>query len=482
MKKFTKFWQLMMVLLVSSSIVFGQASDRKNAEKITKTDPTNSVFNVEVNNLIQNGDKELVTEFINKSKVNEWKKVKINLKGKGVAYAYVAYDPTGVLPQGPAYFDTDDPGTITSLAPTTSGDFIAGGTWADGVWYGVEYGTGNFYSIDETNGDMNLIGTAANMNGIAYDGTTMYGASSTDFYTIDISTGAATYVGSMGSGGGVMIALACDNSGTIYGIDLGDDNLYTIDPATGAATVVGPLGININYAQDAEYDKDNDVLYLAGYTTSGELYTIDPATGAATYVGGFQGSCEMTAFAIPYTGFDNDIGMESIVSPVTGPELTSSEPVTVIVKNYGAVAQSGFDVYYTIDGGGQVTETVSATINGGESYEYTFTQTADLSVYGIYVIEACTDLTGDENPNNDCQDVSVENYGLPTMEISPDSINVILDPFATTTEYIDITNNGNGTLNWNAQIVYPEGKGAGTGLTGLTKDVIASEEALEADV
>jgi len=143
-----------------------------------------------------------------------YKKVSIDLKGKGTAYAYVAYDPNSTNPAGPAIVETDD-GTVASLAATTSDKFMAGGTWADGVWYGAEYddGTsgGGWWSIDETDGTMTLLGSGANsLNGIAYDGSTMYGCTSTSLYTIDMATGAQTLVGAMGNAGGVMIALACD--------------------------------------------------------------------------------------------------------------------------------------------------------------------------------------------------------------------------------------------------------------------------------
>ncbi len=38
----------------------------------------------------------------------------------------------------------------------------------------------------------------------------------------------------------------------------------------------------------------------------------------------------------------------------------------------------------------------------------------------------------------------------PTMDISPPEVNVVVDPFGTLTEYIDIANNGNGELMWTA--------------------------------
>ncbi len=398
MRKNYKFHAWLLAMVFASSTIFAQ-----NA---------NSVYNQQMDEYLQNGQKAKVVELISNSKAPNYKKVTIDLKGKGEAYAFVAYDPSSVLPVGPAAFDTDDPGTMTSLAPSSAGDFIAAGTWADGVWYGEEYGTGNLYTIDESDGTMTLVGSGGvGFNGMAYDGSTMYACTSTDLYSVDLSTGASTMIGAMGNPGAVMIGLACDGS-TLYGVDLGDDNFYTIDMGTGAATVVGSLGIDLNYAQDAEYDKDNGVLYLSAYTTAGELYTVDVSTGTATFVGAFPGGAEICGFAIPYLGitFPNDVGIMSITEPASGGDLGNAEAVTIKIKNYGDNAQSNFDVYFTMDGGAQNVETISSTIEPGETLLHTFATTVDLSTYGFYEFTACTMLANDDNTDNDCKDKTVENY------------------------------------------------------------------------
>jgi len=220
------------------------------------------------------------------------------------AYAYNAYDASGANPEGPVTFVLDTPSGLTSLAATTSSDFIAAATMVEDLWIGCEYGTGTFYTMD-FDGTMTYIGgNGTACNGLAYDDNAgiLYGATygaTSDLYIIDPANGNGTFVGTINSG--IIIAMACDSDGNLYGTDITDDNLYSIDPATGFGTVIGPLGIDISYAQGAEYDKDGDVLYLSAYTASGELHTCDTSTGATTYIGAFPGGMEVTGLAIPYS-------------------------------------------------------------------------------------------------------------------------------------------------------------------------------------
>lgn len=112
--------------------------------------------------------------------------------------------------------------------------------------------------------------------------------------------------------------------------------------------------------------------------------------------------------------FVNDIGLELLVSPITGNNLTAQEDVSVKILNNGTVIQSNFDVQYTIDDGtgplGPYSQTVTQTIDPGDTYDFTFTEQADLSqVDTEYTIIVTTFLTGDENPQNDTLTKMVKN-------------------------------------------------------------------------
>ncbi len=225
-------------------------------------------------------------------------------------YGYNAYDPTGTYVNGPIYFPGSDPSDITLLAPTTSGNFIAGACWIadEETWYGGQYG-GGLYSIDHITGNMTFIGnTTAGFHGLEYDDASgiMYGSDGANLYTVDWTTGASTLIGPHNTAD-TMIGIAGDGEGNMYGVTVSFteiSDLYLIDLATGNATSLGSTGGQFLYAQDLAFDKDAGILYNAAYFGDGTppgLYEIDTNTCAMTWWGDFAGGMEVTGFAVPYT-------------------------------------------------------------------------------------------------------------------------------------------------------------------------------------
>ena len=224
-------------------------------------------------------------------------------------YGYQVYPNPDIL----VWFDIDYPGFLHMIGIPISSDKIAGGTWVDGVWWCCEYvpiSNSNIWIIDHVTGEMTLVGASGSsegLHGLAYDDTTrtMYACGSTNLFTIDMETGAATLVGSFGISGSVMIGIASDGYGNIYGEDLHTDSLHSIDPATGTATLVGPLGLDLNYGQDMAIDKENGICYLSAFTVhagnEGALYTCNLTTGTTTKIGNLGSEpTQITGFAIPY--------------------------------------------------------------------------------------------------------------------------------------------------------------------------------------
>lgn len=240
---------------------------------------------------------------------NNCASVEVSVDDLTQAYMYVAYDPTSNIPEGPASFFLETPGSVNSLAATTSSEFISAGAWADGVWYGYEYydadlgSGGDLYTIDPVTGAMTSEGNIGlGLNGIAYDYSTntMFAIGSGSLYEIDLDAVSASMIGALGSTQ-TFINLACDADGNLYSMAL-DDILYSINKETGAATAIGSVGFDASYAQDAEFDVTTNTLYLAAYNvtlSAGELRIADVNTGNTTLVGAFENGMEVCGFAIP---------------------------------------------------------------------------------------------------------------------------------------------------------------------------------------
>ena len=104
----------------------------------------------------------------------------------------------------------------------------------------------------------------------------------------------------------------------------------------------------------------------------------------------------------------------SILQPLSGCSLTTTENVTIRIFNFGANLPGGssFNVSYTINGGAPVTEIIvlGSTLLTNSSFTYTFTTQANLSTPGTYTINATVNIPGDINPvNNSFSNYSVTN-------------------------------------------------------------------------
>jgi hypothetical protein len=105
-----------------------------------------------------------------------------------------------------------------------------------------------------------------------------------------------------------------------------------------------------------------------------------------------------------------DAGAIAIVGTESGCALSATTPITVTVRNFGGASISNVPVSYSINGGTPITETVAGPIASNATLDYTFTATADLSVAGIYTINASTALTGDTTTANDASSIQVESF------------------------------------------------------------------------
>ncbi len=252
-------------------------------------------------------------------------------------------------------FTLDNPGTINNITNATSKYFLSGGCWANGVWWGCEYSgwsdnNSKIWKINPTTGKMTLVGPSnthddESLQGLAYDDTTgtMYACSPINLYTIDMLTGNATRVGSYL--GHVMIGIACDSKGNLYGEEVGNPgSLYAINKTTAHISLIGHFGFYLNHCQDMAFDKDNDKLYLAALTQNGTenegaLYYCDQNTAACTKIGIFGTNLtEIDGFAIPYTsdveinGLKGGIGVHATIKNTGTVNLSSVKWSIVLEK------------------------------------------------------------------------------------------------------------------------------------------------------
>ena len=273
------------------------------------------------------------------------------------------------------------PHTPTVLGPLTKSIF------ADDL-----AGDGNLYGLDDTSktlvkiyndGSVRLVGSLVNVpatdvvTGLSWNraNNTMYATSTSGtagtLYTVNLTTGAATVVGST-TGSNSPIWLEIDNNGLAYSADVGTDTFNSINLSTGAATLVGSLGVDISYAQDADFNTSNNKLYMASFGGSGTynsgIYEVNVTTGAATLVGD-TAATEYTMFTIA-----DSLPAAPPIPPTTcGDNFTDSGGTTA---NYG----NSEDI-----------TTVIQPQNAGDAVKITFTQVEIETSTGTGTAAGCWD-------------------------------------------------------------------------------------------
>jgi len=140
------------------------------------------------------------------------------------------------------------------------------------------------------------------------------------------------------------------------------------------------------------------------FATEGHTYTIL----AYTSLSGDQNNDNNSKSKNVLHRFGKDVGVTAFISPLNGNNL-GILPVTVTISNFGGLAQSNFNVSYTLDSNAPVVELVTATVNPGSTINYTFTSTVDLSAFQTYNLSATTLLTADAIPSNNSLSTTVTN-------------------------------------------------------------------------
>ena len=187
-------------------------------------------------------------------------------------------------------YPINNPNSVTTLNPDLN---LLGGDYYNGYLYAYGYTDSNdfyyFYKINATTGSIvssHYVGTDVFCSDCAYDYTTnsLYGSNGNNLYTINLSTGAQTYVGSFGIDGS-MVALFCSASGQLYGVEARGTtthgSFYSINKTTGSATMITTLNYYVNYAQSGGFDQDTGTLYWAGFVSDTRSSGVEISSGLA---------------------------------------------------------------------------------------------------------------------------------------------------------------------------------------------------------
>ncbi|NOU48397.1 MAG: T9SS type A sorting domain-containing protein, partial [Bacteroidales bacterium] len=262
-----------------------------------------------------------------------------------------------------------------SLVDPSTGDFmnnedtymLCAGDWGS-----------TFYSVDVTTGEATFIapftGGFDDVSGMACDRTTntmyvcMTNISASQIGTLDIETGAITLIGSSTTETPGLIQIAIDGSGQMYGWDIVNDASYLIDKETGAVTELGSLGFDANYGQGGNWSAEDNTIYLTAFNNStfqGELRALDVATGGTTFLGVLP-QLQCTAFGVPASAGPIDGGV----------------PAGLISFNLYQDGELLTNVPYADQATDEYVNYVINPIDPG-TYSYDVSAVYDLSVFGL---------------------------------------------------------------------------------------------------
>lgn len=204
-------------------------------------------------------------------------------------------------------------------------------------------------------------------SGVAYL-TTNAAASGNRLFTINLATGARTLIGTMTAAPSIMIDIAVNCAGQIYGHDIADDSLYSVNPTTGAATRIGTHGLAANFAQGMDFDNQDGQLYAWVYTGGGTYTfgTFNLATGAITPVnantppGEWEGAVRNTCAPL-----QTDLALTQTNNAPAQLALGTTFTKTLTVTNNGPAAATAITVVDTLPFQLQhVSNNCAATVSG----------------------------------------------------------------------------------------------------------------------
>jgi hypothetical protein len=204
-------------------------------------------------------------------------------------------------PTSPTLLELDPTsGAILDSHAITGAEALFGGLAADpaGTLYSIDgfndSNSDRLFRIDRSTGAGSVVGETRfnwNFRCVTWDPTTgtLYGATDNRVYTLNTSTGEATLRWNVSAPNlDQLTALAIDAHGTAYFTDIGDTDLFSLDLSSGQAAFIGSVGQSGNWFEDLAFDSTGR---LWGSRVTGGVYTIDLTTAAQTlqFAGSYNG-------------------------------------------------------------------------------------------------------------------------------------------------------------------------------------------------
>ena len=173
---------------------------------------------------------------------------------------------------------------------------------------------------------------------------------------------------------------------TVY--KLGNKFMEEIATVTGdsARVVVGNTAIDLWFAIDANYPNG----------------AISERTIAVGHTGGIR-DCVL----------EDNVTLEGFNNPISGFEVNCqpyNEAIEILLANNGMDPETNIEVGYKFDGGMAIVETITDTIQPGETYTYAFNERPSVSISGVYQLETWSAFIDDLYPFDDSASTEVVIY------------------------------------------------------------------------
>ncbi len=191
------------------------------------------------------------------------------------------------------------------------------------------------------------------------------------------------------------------------------DNSIVLSGGPGPSGSVSYFSYNqtINFIP-GEYSFKAYDSYGDGWPIDSGWFQVVPSVGIGT--GLIDSFAIGNLYEVDFTVFssaDVDMGIVSWDFPSSSPGLTNSENIGIIIRNYGQTVLTGFNLFYSIDGGTSfVQEPFGNSLNPGDTIEFIFSQTANLSSPGTYNCIAVVSASLDVMHANDTVYTDVISY------------------------------------------------------------------------